>query len=519
VTQPVAVLESPQALYEQLRAARQPFLDRAREAANLTTPSILPPEGHTKESKLITPYQAEGAEGVVNLSSKLLLSLFPAGSSFFRFTAQPSKLSAEQKAALDDEEIARAFQEMASAAERMVMEEFEAKALRPRLNIGLRALVVTGNVCLHFDDSDKLRLYHLNEYVVDRDGAGNLLSGCTHEKIAFNALEEGLRMSVAFANPGQQYDGTEEISVYTAFSRVGPDKFQAVQTVGGVESWSATYTEKELPWLPLTFVRVDGEDYGRGRVEEVLGALRSLEALEASGLRGAALAAKHVMLNGSGSGVTNRQLETAQDGAVLSAADGDRISYLKYDKTQDLSVIFDRVTKLESKIQRAFLDVGSAVQRQAERVTAEEVRIVALELEQKLGGVYSSLTQELQLPLVRFLMRAVERGEDGFDFGEEIQPTIITGLDALGRGHDFQRLSAFVQAVGSALGEGGLAAIDGPAIVRQFAVALSLDPDKVSKTDEQLAAERQQAQQQTLLEQGTGPAVTALGNAAQGQAA
>ncbi|WP_416142518.1 portal protein [Escherichia coli] len=47
---------------------------------------------------------------------------------------------------------------------------------------------------------------------------------------------------------------------------------------------------------------------------------------------------------------------------------------------------------------------NSAVQRTGERVTAEEIRYVASELEDTLGGVYSILSQELQLPLVRVLL-------------------------------------------------------------------------------------------------------------------
>lgn len=51
----------------------------------------------------------------------------------------------------------------------------------------------------------------------------------------------------------------------------------------------------------------------------------------------------------------------------------------------------------------AFL-LNSAVQRQGERVTAEEIRYVAGELEDTLGGVYSILAQELQLPLAKRLL-------------------------------------------------------------------------------------------------------------------
>ena len=46
------------------------------------------------------------------------------------------------------------------------------------------------------------------------------------------------------------------------------------------------------PWLPLRFVSFDGEAYGRGRVEEFLGDLKSLEALSQALIEGSAAAAK-----------------------------------------------------------------------------------------------------------------------------------------------------------------------------------------------------------------------------------
>ena len=46
------------------------------------------------------------------------------------------------------------------------------------------------------------------------------------------------------------------------------------------------------PWLVLTFNSADGENYGRGRVEEFLGDLRSLEALAQALVEGSAAAAK-----------------------------------------------------------------------------------------------------------------------------------------------------------------------------------------------------------------------------------
>ena len=72
--------------YTTCYAERQPFLERAREAAEITIPSLLPREGHTGANFFSQPFQSVGARGVNNLASKLLLALLPPNSPFFRLT-------------------------------------------------------------------------------------------------------------------------------------------------------------------------------------------------------------------------------------------------------------------------------------------------------------------------------------------------------------------------------------------------------------------------------------------------
>ena len=72
--------------YSQLEGERDTFLERGREAARLTIPTLLPEEGHSSSSTYATPYQGIGARGVNNLASKLLMALLPPNTPFFRLT-------------------------------------------------------------------------------------------------------------------------------------------------------------------------------------------------------------------------------------------------------------------------------------------------------------------------------------------------------------------------------------------------------------------------------------------------
>jgi hypothetical protein len=80
-------------------------------------------------------------------------------------------------------------------------------------------------------------------------------------------------------------------------------------------------------------------------------------------------------------------------------------------------------------------------------VTAEEIRYMAQELETGYGGIYSNLSQELQLPLVSLLMDRLEKKDVNSPPlpRKYIKPAITTGLDAIGRGNDRTRLSQFLR--------------------------------------------------------------------------
>ena len=71
------------------------------------------------------------------------------------------------------------------------------------------------------------------------------------------------------------------------------------------------------PFLVLRFNSVDGENYGRGRVEEFMGDLRSLEALSQAITEGSAAAAKVIFLVSPSSTTKPQTLAKAGNGAIV----------------------------------------------------------------------------------------------------------------------------------------------------------------------------------------------------------
>ncbi|MBL1329612.1 hypothetical protein JL926_19595, partial [Acinetobacter baumannii] len=71
---------------------------------------------------------------------------------------------------------------------------------------------------------------------------------------------------------------------------------------------------------------------------------------------------------------------------------------------QAMQYIDTVATKYVNRIGKGFL-LSSSIVRDAERVTAEEIRMQANELETSLGGVYSRLAVDFQKPMAYWLTK------------------------------------------------------------------------------------------------------------------
>jgi len=264
-----------------------------------------------------------------------------------------------------------------------------------------------------------------------------------------------------------------------------------------------TFKKDNNPFIPLRFIRIDGEDYGRGFIEEYLGDLRSLEALTQAIVQGSAASAKVLFLVRPNGTTKSVNLAKAPNGAFLTG-DANDVSTLQVQKASDFRVALETMRMINDRLSAAFL-LNSSVQRSAERVTAEEVRFMAQELETALGGVYSILSQEFQLPLINILLESlVKQGKMPRLPKESIRPTVVTGIEALGRGQDLNKLATFLQYL-QPLGQEVIASeLNISDYIDRLAASLGIDTSGLIKSIEQKQQEQMQAQQmqqQQMLEQ------------------
>lgn len=430
---------SAQARYAQLEATRDSYLRRARDAAELTIPTLMPPDGHSGSTNYATPYQAVGARGVNHLASKLLLALMPPNSPFFRLTIDDFDLNAlgVQKRGQAEEALAR--------IERAVMSEIEAKAVRVPVFEALKQLIVSGNALVHLPKEGGLRVFRLDRYVVKRDTAGNILEIVIRESVSPLMLPPAILEAIK-ANEEAVLDSNEKnLDLYTHVTRTQKG-FDVCQEVKGIKipETRGSYPKDALPFIALRFTAIDGEDYGRGFIEEYIGDLKSLEALTTSIVEGSAAAAKVLFMVRPNGSTKMRAIAEAPNGAIIQGDQND-VGVLQVNKQADLRTANDVSRQITERLAYAFL-LNSSVQRQAERVTAEEVRYMAQELETALGGVYSVLSQEFQLPMITLLLAKLQKSGKMPRFPKDtIKPQITTGLEALGRGQDLNKLATLLK--------------------------------------------------------------------------
>ena len=475
--------------YENMAGDRDVFLRRGRRCAELTIPTLLPEEGYGSHTDFDTPYQAVGARGVNNLASKLLMTLLPPNSPFFRLTIDDFDL-----VELGGDKRGQA-EEALSRIERSATQLIESKAIRVPTFEALKQLIVSGNALVHMPDKGGMKVYRLDRYTVKRDTMGNLLKIIVKETVAYDALPKEVQEALV-ENPSY-VDSTnkKECDLYTCVKRVGK-KFEVFQEVHGIviPKTTGSYPEDRLPWLALRFISLDGEDYGRGFVEEYAGDLKSLEALTRSIVEGSAASAKLLFMVRPNGTTKLRNIADSPNGAIISG-DASDVSTLQANKFNDFRVAQETMRTITERLSFAFM-LNSSVQRQAERVTAEEVRYMAQELETALGGIYSVLSQEFQLPLVNLLLNKMQREGKMPKFPKDtLKPQIVTGLEALGRGQDLNKLQAFLQFLQPLGAEVIASEMNLDDYIDRLAASLGIDTQGLIKSPEQKQQEQQQQQE------------------------
>jgi hypothetical protein len=496
--------------YSKLTGDRTIFLDTARECAKLTLPHLLTPTGVVNGQKLPTPWQSVGAKGVNVMASKLMLSLFPVSATFFKLQVNDGKLATDPQL---DARIRSEIDLSLSKIERIVMQHIAESQDRVYLHQAMKHLIVTGNALL-FLGKQGVKLYPLDRYCVVRDGNGRPTEIVTVESInrqflpkQFQKNHEKKTNHTGDNTPIGAVDvtvGEDEVAVYTHAKLVN-GQWKWRQEVDGeiLPESEGSAPKDKTPWIPLRFNVVDGEDYGRGRIEEFLGDLKSLEGLMQAMVEGSAAAAKVVFLVSPSATVKPSTLAKAGNGAMLQGRPDD-VTVIQVDKRADFATVLQMIQMLTQRLSEAFLILNV---RDSERTTAEEIRMTQQELNEQLGGLYGNLSAELLRPYVEWKLFTLQRDKAFPRLPQGVVMNVIAGLEGVGRGQDREALMMFMGTLQQSIPpEMLMQMLNFEEAIKRLAASMGIETLNLIKSEEERAEEAQQAQQQQMMQSMMGQA-------------
>lgn len=499
------------ARYERLSKERSQYLRRAQHNALLTLPMAMPMDGKKDGAHLVEPYQGLGSAAVVHLSSRMAINFLPAGRPYLRLDLPP-KMQMELEG-----EIPTDLAIGLSKSEQMIQAEVEDKGWRKSTLMTIQQLMIAGNVLEYVQPDNSIKHYRLDQVVQQFDQSGRLIEIIIQEKFPRDALPESMPMPEQI---GLGPDGREELELYTQILYSGGKYIRTMQWGNDEQLGEQTvWNDATMPYIPLGWAWMPGENYARSKVTEHIADLRSLDALEKAQLEMAAMASRNFILvrPGATAATLRSRLTRARNGDVL-VAEPDSVEAKTFENFRGVQQIQQHIATLRESLGRAFL-LSSAGQRQAERVTATEIERDIAEIEASLGGVFSTLANDMMKRRTVVLMQQMidQRKLPAVD-KSMVSPTILTGLEALSRERDVSRAMQAAQIV-QAFGPEAVDVVKLERVIGRAFIGMGIT-DSVRTEDEvaQIKAERQEAQQQqAALEKLGPPAINAAAKAQEGQ--
>ena len=487
-------------IWEKLSRERNEFLDRAKRYATLTLPYLMSEAGEQSGSQ--NGWQGVGAQATNHLANKLAQVLFPPQRSFFRIDLTEKGEASIQEAGYKKTELASLF----AVVENQAMKNLEARQFRPAMVEAFKQLLVAGTTMLFKPKTGSIQAIPMHHFVISRDTNGDILDIILLQEKALRTFDAATRADIEIARGAQKCKPDEEIKLYTHATLDADGMWIVRQSADDIPVGSESRVSVErLPFIVVTWKRAYGEAWGRPLCEDYSGDLFVIQFLSEAVARGAALMADIKYLIRPGAQTDVEHFVNSGTGEVITGV-ADDIHIVQLGKYADLTPVSAVLEEYRRRIGVVFM-MESLVRRDAERVTAVEIQRDALELEQSLGGAYSLFATTMQAPIAMWALQETKSSftKDKFD------PVIITGIEALGRMAELDKLAQFSQFMGlpAQWPEAAQGALDWPEYISWVRGQISAElPFFKSKEQlEQEAAAAQQQQQDMMMQEGAAKAI------------
>lgn len=428
---------------------------RCEQYARWTVPSAFPREDAARGS---TPQESEkgnvaiGARLVNHLGHRIVDTMFPNDKPFFAIglTKQAEKKIMKEA---DDQggDATETIQQLRAglmAAENEAMQDFNLTGYRPVAVNAVIQKIITGNACIRRMDDDSRVVYSVRDYVVNRTITGEVLECVLRDTKKFGELPEDIQEDVATHPKGKNFKPQDDVLLYTYvwWEDKRWHQMQAVEDVD-IEDGLVHFKKAESPLIVMAWNLGRGDHYGRGLVEDYAVSFHNIDVMTSAMIDMIGMAADIKFLVNPTAGLDIDAYNQARRGEYVSGAKDD-ITVPQFEFATQINVIADTIAKLERELAQAFL-LQSAGVRDAERVTAEEIRFFAREIESAFGGLYSRLALDWQKKEAEYQLSKIDFSEYlGEGKEKTFQIVVTTGLESLSREGKLDNLRLAVMDLG-----------------------------------------------------------------------
>lgn len=473
---------NPTEFYKKYSKDRSQYENRAEKFSILTLPYLIRADGANKSTEVPFARSQAFCGGLVsNLKSKMGLALLPPSTSSFRFSPEKETLEKLYPVGAEgqpNEEKEKLYSDL-SAKTTIINNEIEIQQIRSPLFDMIAQLLVVGSVVVEKLDKNGMIIHPLKSFAVKLNRRGMAEGICIIEKMY--TLPDGLEAKKV----------KDEYELYTLVNYDSEtDKWIRTQQIGDEKDLigeEQTYNdEMDLPFRYLGWQWAAGESYHRPYVEDYYDDMVQLNNLAELLTRGSLAAAKVLWLVDERGGRTKKNdIIRGKTGDVVHGSETD-VGSLQAGKNFDFQVPMEREQNLKRELSKLFLSNESAT-RDAERVTAYEVQLMARELESSaLGGIYSSMALGFSKWLVHQIMLELDISFETFDV------EILTGLDAIGRSQEAQKMDGFMQRVATL---GLTQYIDMKELLTRYASFDGINTNGLVKSEAEVKKMQEQARQ------------------------
>lgn len=520
--------------WEERNGKRSAVLTRAEEYAEWTQPALFPRTGTNETVELQNEKDSIGSKGVNHLSNRVIDVLFPAPPrTFFRLELDDElkekaltimTAAAKGNAKQAEQELAKATTDLdtkLAAKERQAIKFMDTLMYRPAAIMLAKLLIVTGNGMIYHPPKNKpVQVYSFRDYLVVRDLSGEVILIMLKETKAFETFRPEVQQALQAGKAGTKYEPFSDITIYTKVElNAETGRFDVTQAAEEVklDLNEASYTKADLPWIPLTWDLIRGENYGRGLVEQYAGAFHAINVLTGAILNIAAIMGDIKIFVDPVSNIDIDAVNKSLPGTYHSGR-ADEVSAFMLEKLNELQALMSMIDRYEKLLSQAFLLNSQAV-RNAERVTAEEIRAMAQELETSHGGIYSRLATQWQSPTAKIILQQI--GFTGVLLGDKqlIVPRVITGMESLSRLGELDSIRLFLMDLQllNTVPEDVRAVMHLGRFITVLGTNRQIEYTKFLKTDAEIQADQAQAlamQQAMVAQEQAGKTQTAVASAA-----